>query len=235
MSNDVRKKIVFIILFLGFITPLLSQPDFPRPNNFSNSTDVEFYPIGWSKSGNLAYMVYENYPFCCSYWVFKIQSTISDEVLYSTEFDGESNNYIDDPNQEWSLVNRRIKRYLDRYNIRPQREFKRFRYISMQSGFDYRVLYRKKNGPILEHVVENEVAPVGFRVKVYNDYGSKTVSNFKIKNAEYLSDVNLLGAIKSPFEERIAIITSFKIYDYQNDYAGTELQISGCKLNSGFK
>ena len=233
MSKDIRKKIVFIILLLGFIAPLLSQPDFPKPNNFSDNSDIKFYPLGWSKSGNFAYMVYENYPFVGAYWVFKIQSTVTDEVLYSIEFDGESNNYIDDPNQKWSLVNRRIKRYLDRYNIRPQREFKKFRYISIRNGFDYRVSYRKKNGYVSP--TEDQVEPVGFRVKVYNDYGSKTISNFKIKRGEYLNDVNLLGAIKSPYEDRIAIITSFKIFDYQNDYAGTELLISGCKLNSGFK
>jgi len=233
MSKDIRKKIVFIILVLGFITPLLSQPDFPKPNNFSDSSDVEFYPIGWSRSGNFAYMVYENYPFVASYWVFKIQNTVTDEVLCSIEFDEESNNYIDDPNQEWSTVNSKIKRYLERYKIRPQREFKKFRYISMQSGFDYRVSYRQRNGSVSP--TEDQVEPVGFRVKVYNDYGSKTISNFKIKRGEYLNGVNLLGAIKSPYEDRIAIITSFKIYDYQNDYAGTELLISGCKLNSGFK
>lgn len=233
MSKDIRKKIVFIILVLGFITPLLSQPDFPKPNNFSDSSDVEFYPIGWSRSGNFAYMVYENYPFVASYWVFKIQNTVTDEVLCSIEFDEDSNNYIDDPNQEWSTVNSKIKRYLERYKIRPQREFKKFRYISMQSGFDYRVSYRQRNGSVSP--TEDQVEPVGFRVKVYNDYGSKTISNFKIKRGEYLNGVNLLGAIKSPYEDRIAIITSFKIYDYQNDYAGTELLISGCKLNSGFK
>ena len=233
MSKEKKKKIVFIILVLGFITPLLSQPDFPKPNNFSDSSDVEFYPIGWSRSGNFAYMVYENYPFVASYWVFKIQNTVTDEVLCSIEFDEESNNYIDDPNQEWSTVNSKIKRYLERYKIRPQREFKKFRYISMQSGFDYRVSYRQRNGSVSP--TEDQVEPVGFRVKVYNDYGSKTISNFKIKRGEYLNGVNLLGAIKSPYEDRIAIITSFKIYDYQNDYAGTELLISGCKLNSGFK
>ena len=50
-----------------------------------------------------------------------------------------------------------------------------------------------------------------------------------------VDNISFFGAIESPFEDRIVVITSFEVYDYQGDAGGTALAIAGCKLNTGFK
>jgi len=219
---------------------LLSQTKHPVPENFGNERVAEFYPIGWSKSANFAYMVYSQYPFKGGNWTLVIQNTKTDKILYSIGFEEEEDSpYIDNPVDSWPQIYRKVRRYLDRHQIEPQREFYKFRGISTLSGFDYKISYRKKTG-VADMSYGRSEEIIGYRVKVYNGNRSKTITNYKIVNdalngGSHLSDIAFFGAIESPFEDRIVVVTSFKIYDYQNDYAGTALAIAGCKLNTGFK
>ena len=155
-------------------------------------------------------------------------------------FDGDlGTREVNNPAESWQHIYRKTRRYLDKYKIEPQREFYKFRKVSARSGYEYRVSYRKVSGVAdMSYSTDDEdiIKTVGFRVKVSNDYGSKTITkDYRNYSGEFVDDISFFGAIESPFEDRIVVITSFEAYDYQGDAAGTSLAIAGCKLNTGFK
>lgn len=240
----VGKKISFFLLIIitALNNSIISQTNYPVPENFGNERVAEFYPIGWSKSANFAYMVTIHQPFVGSFWTLIIQNTKTDKILYSLEFGGDGDYGAEDisnPQKDWSYIYRKTRRYLDKYKIEPQREFYKFSEISAKRGYEYRVSYRKVSGVAdMSYSTDDEdiIETVGFRVKVSNDYGSKTITkNYKNYSGEFIDNIAFFGAIESPFEDRIVVITSFETYDYQGDAAGTALAIAGCKLNTGFK
>ena len=228
--------ISFLLLFSALNSSLLSQTKHPVPENFGNERVTEFYPIGWSKSANFAYMVLEHQPFVGSFWTLVIQNTKSDKILYNLMFDGDGGaKDISNPQKEWSYIYRKTKRYLDKYKIEPQREFYKFKDISTRSGYEYRISYRKISG-VADMSYGRSEEIVGFRVKVSDDYGSKTITkDYRNYGGVFVDNISFFGAIESPFEDRIVVITSFEVYDYQGDAGGTALAIAGCKLNTGFK
>ena len=235
----IGKKIstFFLIIICALNNSIVSQNNYPVPENFGNERVAEFYPIGWSESANFAYMVLSLYPFKGDYWTFVIQNTKSDKILYSLEFGAED---ISNPQKDWSYIYRKTRRYLDKYNIEPQRDFYKFRDISIQRGYDYKVSYRKRTSFEQDDEYGSREKTIGFRLKVYNGSRSKTITNYKLtrdplNSGDSIADIAFFGAIESPFEDRIVVITSFEIYDYQGDAAGTALVITGCKLNTGFK
>ena len=240
----VGKKIstFFLIIICALNNSIVSQNNYPVPENFGNERVAEFYPIGWSESANFAYMVLSLYPFKGAYWTFVIQNTKTDKILYSFEFgdDDYGAKDISNPQKDWSYIYRKTRRYLEKYKIEPQREFYKFREISTRRGYDYKVSYRERTSFEQDDEYGNREKTIGFRLKVYNGSRSKTITNYKItrdplNSGDSIADTAFFGAIESPFEDRIVVITSFKIYDYQGDYDGTALSVSGCKLNTGFK
>ena len=99
----------------------------------------------------------------------------------------------------------------------------------------YRISYRKISG-VADMSYGRSEEIVGFRVKVSDDYGSKTITkDYRNYGGVFVDNISFFGAIESPFEDRIVVITSFEVYDYQGDAGGTALAIAGCKLNTGFK
>ena len=233
-------SIFLLIIITALNNSIISQTNYPIPENFGDERVAEFYPIGWSKSANFAYMVTIHQPFRGSFWTLIIQNTKSDKILYSLMFDGDlGTRHVNNPSESWQHIYRKTRRYLDKYKIEPQREFYKFREISARRGYEYRVSYRKVSGVAdMSYSTDDEeiIETVGFRVKVSNDYGSKTITkNYKNYSGEFIDNIAFFGAIESPFEDRIVVITSFETYDYQGDAAGTALAIAGCKLNTGFK
>ena len=64
-------------------------------------------------------------------------------------------------------------------------------------------------------------------------YCSKTITRFK--GNDKIDNVRFIGSIKSPYENRIVILTAYSVYDYQGDYDNENIYVSGCSLKSGFK
>jgi hypothetical protein len=67
--------------------------------------------------------------------------------------------------------------------------------------------------------------------------GGKTVWNQAFSKAEETSplDVDVVGFMKSPFEDRIAIIVIEVYRGYEGPPHATSIEVAGASLSSGFK
>jgi len=182
----------------------------------------------------------------------------TEEALLSNENDEK---YI---KNLWNLLDTEIKEVLDRHGIVKEKRFYNYEDIlthsaksgelSLGNAEDYTKRFKIKYSTIIE--VPNAsystfgVAPSGFQIKVSNEKGSKTITSVSrfIQHSEdrlytrsgtglkyKIDNIRFVGAFKSPFEERIAIITVFTTFDYQMNPNGNNIYVSGCSLMEGFK
>ena len=217
----VKTNLLIVVFF--FINNLIFSQNYQNPSQYSKAKyeNIQFFPVGWSEDSNFAYFVERPGSMRGSYNEFVIQNVKSDKILVS----------IEDVDFE---INSEIRYQLRKYNIIPQYCCYDFEDISTRSGKDFKLSYR-----ILEDEIEEWASgdyyneKVGFRIKVYNRYGSKTITRFK--GNDKIDNVRFIGSIKSPYENRIVIITAYSVYDYQGDYDNENIYVSGCSLKSGFK
>ena len=236
---------LIIFLFLFNFPVLHSQPtdtpikfgvkDFPE-----RVKDIEFYPLGWSKSSNFAYIYAPPAGMRGDSWFFVVQNAKTDKVFINIDIEYEFNKYYSTFDELWSSgIYWKIKRYLDQYQIRIadqnfDQPYLNFDEISHRSGKNFKVSYRSIKDEVEDNVdFSTYEAVVGFRIKVSNRYGSKTISRFN--SGDRIDGARYIGSIKSPYENRVVIITAYDDFDWQGDFAGINIHISGCSLNSGFK
>lgn len=188
-------------------------------------------------------------------WDFNGNGKIdTEEALISNENDEK---YI---KNLWNLLDTEIKEVLDRHGIVKEKRFYNYEDIlthsaksgelSMGNAEDYPKRLKIKYSTIIEAYSAFEVAPSGFQIKVSNEKGSKTITSISrfIQHSEdrlythsgtglkyKIDNIRFVGAFKSPFEERIAIITVFTTFDYQMNPNGDNIYVSGCSLLEGFK
>ena len=221
-----KKGLTLLVLLFAFLSnPLLSQNRHPVPQEFGNNPDISFYPIGWSKNGKFAYIFLKPSGMRGSYYNLIIQNVKSDKILVDIDLEQDRgygyNSY--EIQGVWKETFRKFEDILDRHDIVPQRYSNRFRDISTKNNYEYKLSYREKC---------NEDGCYGFSLKVYNEDGSKRVTDVKLGS---IDNIRFFGAIKSPFENRIVIITQYNGFDWQGDPDGISLYLSGCHLSAGFR
>ena len=233
--NNLFLIILSVLLFICSFS-IFSQNSYPTPHRFGEKDipkvveGIEFYPIGWSKNADFAYIFLPpsgmrgGTP-----WKLIIQNAKSDNIIVSIDMEYEFGNDVGNSwysfDDLWEDTYRKFKYILDKYKIRAQLEdFYNFSNISTKNGRDFKVSYR---------TIEDEFDTVGFRIKISNGYGSKTISRFN--KDEKINDIRYIGSIKSPYENRVIILTAYNQYDWQGDYDGVNLHLSGSSLSSGFK
>jgi len=182
------------------------------------------YFIGWSSSGNIAWLNY--YDVCNekerkrSVCELNIQSMNSDSIIYHLNFDNEA--YQSDINNVVKNHDNDIQKILTKYRI-----FSFYGYIDTTKSFtmgniDYSIdffsmkkksnIYYKEPGNSSMENLENKAA-LSVNSKIN---GPKLLFYYNKKVTDNITDIDFKGWIKSPFEQRILfLIMEDNLFDYE--------------------
>ncbi len=199
-----------------------------------------FSPIGWSKDGKIAYFEKYEFPRRGGTVIgFTIVDSVTDGIVYTKEYDSFK---MDGDLSDEDLINYvtntdlpHIESILNTYNIITQEDFSLLTFPVKLKDLDYKMNVDTKfraSGVFPDMEVLSE-----FKINIIrSDRKHKTVLNEKYnsRSGDELSDVIILGIMKSPYEERMIILYTFDYY-YPDWGATLYTRITGSHLTSGFK
>jgi hypothetical protein len=192
----------------------------------------KFYPIGWSKDGNFAYVI-EPADEAAGLYFFKlkVQNMISDKDVYSWEPD-------EDPEtgsikQMWKDNQMTFAAKLNELKIIPQNDIKLLgTEFSTEEG---------KFKVTIENTMETD-PDFGFEVvKSTNIYiksaelGTKRIYSYTEKDYNQCLGRIVQGVIKSPYEKRIAVLVKEELRGYEGPPNVVREFLVGADLERNFK
>lgn len=199
-----------------------------------------FSPLGWSKDGKMAYLEKYEFPRKGGTVIgFYIVDAVTDEIIYTKKYDSFK---IDGNLSDVDLINYvtktelpYIESVLNTYNIITQEDFSLLTFPVKLGELEYKMnvdtAFRASGVfpgmEVLSRLEINVIRSDGKRKTVlYESYSSRT--------GDELSDVIVLGIMKSPYEERMIILYTFDYY-YPDWGATLYTRITGSHLTTGFK
>lgn len=195
-----------------------------------------FRPIGWSEDGKFAYVEEPADQACgCYFFEIKIQDMITDSITWKWEYVGdEENPAYEDMDGLWAGEYQRIKKALNKHKIVPEEKTTFTKGAEFSVGdTDYKIYLdlsqRKTEWNYFEAITDEKI-----RVE-QKGAGSKTVYAYKEKEFSLLLDANIVGVLKSPFQDRIAVLYRKEIRGYEGPPNVLECALFGCGLSKGFK
>lgn len=191
-----------------------------------------FYPIGWSKNGNFAYIIEPADEGLGNYMMgVVVISLISDEVIWDwwTEPGVDEELYRE---EIWKDNYDEFKENLNEYGIIQQRD--------MELLDDYFV-YDKQDFILRIEVERNDDNAMGIETvalsKTYlksPQLGEKLVAE-KIYEESMILGQQVVGCFVSPYEERIAIVIKSERWGWEGPPNIVEYEIIGSNLLTGFQ
>ena len=250
----------------------------------TNKEPLDFFPIGWSRDGNFAWVIKQPNGMVGSYIRLVVQNTKSDQIIEDINLDDwrlkkdssiwlpedwenekQNNDGRISPKSPhdwriynekyikylWNLLDLEIKEVLDRHGIVKEKKFFNYENISTKQGKPFEIKY----SIIKKFFKQSEMwgywdspddiyieRSIGFQINISNEKGSKRITSTDsfvksdgMSNVYIIDNIRFVGAFKSPYEERLAIINAFTTFDYQRDPDGDNIYISGCSLLKGFR
>jgi hypothetical protein len=209
---------------------------FPEQMRYNQGvTDVlpdKFYPIGWSKHGNFAYIIEPADEGLGNYQMgIVIMNMVSNEVLWDwyTKPEVTKDLYREDI---WQKHYKNFKQMLNKYGIIQQR------HIKLTNPY---FTYKKKDYTIKLQTTTTKNKDMGIDVitqsQIYlksPQLGQKQIAQ-KQYPASMIIGQQIAGCIISPFEDRIAVIVKSERWGYEGPPDVVEFQLFGANLSTGFK
>jgi len=201
-------------------------------NGFSSLND-RFFPIGWSGDGKFAYALEPADEACgCYFFSIYVQDMATDKILWKWEFDNS-----DDPEKQtdlskiWKQNSTFFTNKLNEFKIQP---------VSYSKLSSFPIL---KGDATLTCAISNSFNenPLGFinirETKLYLKSNNKTEKkiyhkNFRPEKEEYSYQLSnaVVGYLKNPFENRIAIIYSPLYRGYEGPPNVYRIEPIGCLI-----
>lgn len=212
--------------------------DYKRPvksSAISRNLTESFYPIGWSKDGKFAYIVEPADIACDCYFAnLIIKDLKTDTVLWNFDYESGTFNEKDNTPKSlpafWRFNERLFSKKLREYKIRQTTDF------AFES---FPIIYKGDELTATLSVERDQgdeprfVSAIGLRMSSKRK-GSKIVYENKDLTDSDVLDVRLLGYLKSPFEQRVALI----LIEVHRGFEFTQVvkaNLVGSDLSSGFK
>lgn len=191
-----------------------------------------FYPIGWSKDGNFAYILEPADEGLGNYMIgVVIISLVSNEVLW----DWYTDPVVDEElyrEEIWKKHYDEFKENLNEHGIIQHRNIELSDSYFVYDNKDYMVHLEMeksdKNSMGIETVNES---------KIYiksPDLGEKLIDE-KIYEQSMILGQKVVGCLISPYEDRVAIIVKSERWGYEGPPNVVEFEIFGTNLTTGFK
>ncbi len=189
-------------------------------------TEVDFYVLGWSKDGKLAYIEEQNLE-ChigCDLY-FHIMDAVTDESVVQMEFKNYTKNYLNikDFIKKNSSV---FDTFMEEYKID----------LSPQQYEELPIKFR--NEEILIKIDITDYDKEAFvDLEIIKDFNVEAVKGDKTKIISYeknrkCNKVIPVGYVKSPYENRAAVIVIYSVYVFEDSEMFT--LIYGCSLDYRF-
>lgn len=197
------------------------------------------HPIGWSRDGKLAVLLWSNHEFAWS-WQVKVLDLVNDKVLYDDSRNSEDPSWIskEQVKAKWERNTNTIGKYLNEHSILPQSEFKTEKFPFTLSTDSGEVVYDIKVKNTEDTTVTSSAIIMKSEVSLLMKYKSQQYSKKIFSDTSmYAWDVYSEGFLKSPYENRVAVLLKvvhpgqhFSVPNSSVSYV-----ISGAALNSRFR
>lgn len=235
------KRHLFVLLILVLSAhsftntlPLPKESRLPNYKDYYDSSSVavitKFYPIGWSKKGVFAYVTSFYSDATAKSEVTLVVLDLKTDRLISyllEEIDADNNSAA---SSFWSNNADTISKLMNTYAIvMSKADVSEFPYNDKQEKLTVEIwdICRSK-----EIVVENFTKADTVNVFAQKGSGSKLLGSYL---ATYLcGTVEVSGYLKSPFEERIAVILTSWSPGWEGPPKTVSVMIRGCHLINGF-
>ena len=227
----------------GLIRRRFNEYYIKRSYGWEGLITEEFYPIGWSKDGKFAYYAEPADEACgCYFGQLFILDLKSDKILWSYDYNGldyqgeETKNTPKSINDLWRKNRKLFSEKLREHNIVPQGRFAFLNFPINYQGDQLNADLKIKENKDEETIAYGVVAQ-GTLQLISRRNGKKIVFDHNyVKPDEALPlDLKVLGYVKSPFEERIAVVMIEIYRGYEGPPHTTHVKIVGSSLSGGFK
>ena len=196
-----------------------------------------FFPVGWSKDGKFAYYTEPGDEACgCYFGQLIILDAVNDKELWSFKYDGLD--HQDKPKYRaitdlWRKNRKLFSDKLNQYGIIPQGRFNLLMFPINHAGDQLRADLKIEENKDEETRIYSKVKRATLRISSRRG-GTKIVHEETYPEYGPI-DVKVLGYVKSPYEERAAII----LLEVQRGYEGpphtTHVKVVGSSLTTGFR
>jgi hypothetical protein len=215
-------------IFPGFYGKAFSQEALITEN---------FFPVGWSKDGKLAYYTEPGDEACgCYFGSLTILDTVNDKVLWSFEYNGLDDQ--DNPKYKaitdlWRKNRKLFSGKLNQYGIIPQGRFNLLKFPINNAGDQLRADLKIEETKDEEARIYGTIKKATLQISSRGG-GTKTVHEQSYPEYGPL-DMKVLGYLKSPYEQRVAIIMLEVWRGYEGPPHTTHVKVAGSSLTTGFK
>ena len=206
--------------------------------------EADFYPLGWSKDSKFAYILVPALEASNSA-VFRIQDMITDKVLFEKRYREGSNGYPNDlPIDLKKLTENKgeVAHYLNKYRIKGcDSRLHWFPIKYPEQGIDYDLKTVHEINHYFWH--QQFLSRVNVDLYLYNitEDGekkiakkTKTIFDKKVDLKSLQYGAMVVGYLKSPFEERIAIVMIYFRRGWEGPPHTTSFELIGASLSKGF-
>ncbi len=196
-----------------------------------------FFPIGWSKDGKFAYYTEPGDEACgCYFGQLIILDTVNDKELWLFKYDGLDDQ--DNPKYRaitdlWRKNRKLFSDKLNQYGIIPQGRFGLLRFPLNHAGDQLRANLKIEENKDEETRYYSKIKKATLQISSRRG-GAKTVHEESYPEYGPL-DMEVLGYLKSPYEQRVAIILLGVWRGYEGPPHTTHVNVVGASLTTGFK
>ncbi|MGW8169565.1 MAG: hypothetical protein ACWGHH_06140 [Sulfurovaceae bacterium] len=206
---------------------------------FSNNCEHEYaviesqiYPLGWSKDGKFAYIiVHANEAEDSSRIEFLVQDMVSDSIVFSMKIENEDDNHLV---RSMQSKQNDIDNFLAKFSIvRTQNKLTEF---PAQDGVNIVDISKQASYQTNPEFSNNEkfLSDIMISLNSMKDY---KVSKTKVLYRKNLSkthtyDMYVVGYIKSPFENRIAIVASRVVRGFEGAPHISKIDMIGARIDN---
>lgn len=194
----------------------------------------KFYPIGWSKDGKFAYVI-EPADEAAGLYFFKlrIQSMISDKVVYEWELDPDEGIESGSVKQMWKENQMTFAAALNEHKIIPQKDIKLLgtEFNTEEGKFKVTIENQMETDPDFGFEV---VKTTNIDIKA-SELGSKRIYSYTEKNYNQCLGRIVQGVIKSPYENRVAVLVKEELRGYEGPPNVVREFLVGADLVRSFK
>lgn len=217
-------------------------PTYIGGSKFPGLITEQFFPIGWSRDGKFAYYLEPPDEACGCYFAHLIiQDMRTDKVVWEFKY-SQDDTYVGDKmtgpgniRSLWAKNKKLFSEKLTENGIVASRSVMLGKTFT-SGGRKFTAKATKKMGPNVDGYED--------RVNLYTvslaspKLGTKTVFTSEDHTKDdywFMLDAGLIGAVKSPYENRIAIIAIEVMRGYEGPPHTADLNVIGADLVSGYK
>jgi len=194
----------------------------------------KFYPIGWSKDGKFAYIIEPLDEAVGMYFIkIVVQDMNSDKILWKFEYDPTSQKETGSLKETWTEKYAEIKKKFNEFQIEPIAKFELGKSNFNIDAEKFNILVEKGKAENSELNGMKVYSKFAVKIKT-STLGAKQVFSCK-EDYPSILDAKVYGHLKSPFENRIAVLVATERMGYEGPPNTISFDIVGAGLDTGFK